>query len=74
MIQELAGKWGMDAGCILGSSRERAGSKARREFLVRGLQEAGLSMAATARLCRMNHVLLQRAAAKAREGKFRGER
>ncbi len=63
----------MDAERIPGSSRERAVSKVRAEFLVRGLREAGISMAATARLWRMNHVSVQGAVAKAREGKFTGE-
>ena len=67
ILEETARTWDLKPERILGSSRERYVAKARREFLLRAVDEAGMSMAALGRLCGRNHASVSRAVAKARE-------
>jgi putative transposase len=50
VLAEVSGEWQVEADQILGPSRQRRISKARREFYVRAYEQAGRSMAELARL------------------------
>lgn len=54
ILEEVVDPTGIEASRILGGSRERQVSRARRAFLLRALEEGGMSMAAPARQCAMN--------------------
>jgi hypothetical protein len=61
ILEEVSRKWGLERVRLLGRSRERVVCRARREFLLRGLTEGGLSIAALGRLCAMNAASISRA-------------
>jgi len=67
ILKETAEKWSLKTTQILGASRGRLVAKARREFLLRAVEEAGLSMAEAGRVCGISHVSAQRAVSKARQ-------
>ena len=71
---EIAGPSGIEASRILGRSRERQVSRARRGFFLRAL-EGGMSIAALARLCGMNPASVRAAIELARrEAKSEGRK
>jgi putative transposase len=66
ILKEIADRFGFETARILGGSRERRVSRARREFFLRALEEGGMSMAQLARRCAMNPASVSRAIALAR--------
>ncbi len=64
ILKEVGQRWEVSPGEILGKSRGRRVSRARREFLVRAHAESGLSMAKLGRICKMAHVSVREAIAK----------
>lgn len=66
ILSEVAATARLEPTRILGGSRERQVSRARRRFLLRCLLEAGVSMAQLGRLCGINEVSVARAIEKAR--------
>ncbi len=67
VLAEVARLWGVDEGLILGGSRERKVARARREFFLRAVEEAGVNVAELARLTGRTHGAVHRALEKARE-------
>lgn len=61
VLQEVAQTWGLAPEQIVGTSRQRRVSLARREFLVRAHEEARLSAAALSRICKITHVSVRKA-------------
>lgn len=66
ILGEVGEKWGVEPTRILGGSRERRVCRARREFFLSGMGEAGLSVAELGRLCAMNPASVSRAVEAAR--------
>jgi hypothetical protein len=61
VLGEVAQKWDLAPEQIVGRSRQRRVSLARREFLVRAHEEARLSAAALSRICSITHVSVRQA-------------
>lgn len=61
VLQEVAAKWGLSPADVLGRSRARRVSRARREFLVRANTEAALSAAKLGRICKISHASVRQA-------------
>ena len=59
--QEVSAKWKVAPEQILGRSRERRVSLARRQFLVQAHEEAKLSAAKLSRICGITHVSVRQA-------------
>lgn len=66
ILDETAEKWRVAPPRVLGGSRERRVCRARREFFLRSMGEAGLSIADLGRLCAMNPASVSRAVETAR--------
>jgi putative transposase len=64
ILAEVAAKWELAREQILGRSKERRVSRARREFLVRAHGESQLSLADLSRICKMTHVSIREALGK----------
>ncbi|MEW6490593.1 MAG: hypothetical protein AB1578_22110 [Thermodesulfobacteriota bacterium] len=73
ILEEVARKWEREAALILGGSRERRVCRARREFFLRSLTEAGQSVSCLGDLCGMNPASVSRAVEVARAGARRPE-
>ncbi len=67
ILQEVQVAFGLERARILGRSREREVSRARRVLLLRGAEEAGLSISELARRCGLNPSSVSRAIELARE-------
>ena len=67
ILGEVAIARGVEQARILGGSRERAVSRARREFFLRSVEEAGTPIAQLARLCEMHPAPVGRAIERARQ-------
>jgi REP element-mobilizing transposase RayT len=67
ILEEVSKKRAIAPERILGASRERVVSRARREFFLLASEEAGASMAALARLAGRSHVAVRKAVELARE-------
>ena len=66
ILNETADRAGLETSRLLGGSRERRVSRARRELFLRGLEEGGMSITQLAGLCAMNPASVSRAAELAR--------
>ncbi len=73
VLAEVARAREVEESLILGASRERRVARARREFLLRAFEEAGMSVAELARLTGRTHGAVHRAVDKAREERARAE-
>ena len=67
ILDDLCKEWKVPRTQILGKSRSRKISQARREFFLRAQEEAGESLAALARMCGFSHTSVREALEKARE-------
>jgi len=64
ILEEIARQWELEPRAILGSSKTKRVSLARRAFLVRAHAECGMSAAKLGRICNMAHSSVQEALAK----------
>ena len=67
ILNEVCTKWGISREHILGKTKVRRVTRARREFFLRAQEEAGESMASLARLCGLAHTSVREAIEKARQ-------
>ncbi|MBI5443572.1 MAG: hypothetical protein HY900_20480 [Deltaproteobacteria bacterium] len=74
ILREVTAESGIGEARILSASRERAVSRVRRHFLLRSLEEGGLSITQLGRICGMNPASVSRAVelARSENGKRRG--
>lgn len=67
ILSEVEEEWGVEAALILGGSRERRISRARREFFLRAHEKAGYTLSHLGRLSKRSHVAVKKAIERAKQ-------